>query len=939
MSVLGAAPGLVGRAHELEAVDRLVDRLQARSSALVIEGEAGIGKTSIWRAAVDRAAVVGARILLAAPAESERAMTLGVLTDLLSDVTQQEMAPLPAIQRHGLEIALLREAPSGRLPDQRALAVSTATLLRNLAADRPLLIAIDDAQWVDETSAAVIAYAVRRLGDLRAGVLLALRGSADAAALEGLAGVPAEQRDRIRVGPMPLAALHQLFETRLGRSFPRLVLLQVEHASAGNPFFALEIARELAAIGGEIHPGERLPIPESLGGLLEARIEALPRATRDVLLLAALATEPTIDTLVRVEAGAADDLGPAIAAGIARLDANGVRFEHPLLAQAVIQARSPADVRRAHASLAAVAGAEEARARHLAGASDGPDARVAQAVEEAAHVVRDRGATIDAASLYERASELTPPGDTADALRRAALAGETLFVDVSEVVHADRILARAIDAAPPGPQRALAMSLRAILRYYHGDTPDAVRLGDLAVKEVGLGTSPEARTRRATVLSRAAFLVMQLDLERGLRLIEEALRLIDPLPVGVDPELLANALLLHASASLGLVRGYDEEEVQRGLALIRPEGRSWEHEGADGIAFGIARLTDDLDLAIAMTRDLIRAKSGPGGDDPFNLVQLSGLQVLRGDLVEARASAEAADDGYAAEGADVFPSWRLRGLALVAAHDGRLEDARRIALEGLQLALAAGDLTLEAYHRHVLGFVALSAADVREAHEQLEAAARAAIATGTRHPGRFKLDGDRLEAALGVGDLAGGRAIVASLEHANDRAPTPWTRAIAARGRGLVLAAEGELGGAVAALARALAAHERLPMPLERGRTLLALGQVHRRRKEKRLADERLREAIALFGRLGARAWAKRASEELARVGRRPRATAELTETERRVAELAARGLSSREIADAAFLAPKTVGNVLGRVYQKLDIHSRAELGARMGSRAGDRSG
>ena len=152
-----------------------------------------------------------------------------------------------------------------------------------------------------------------------------------------------------------------------------------------------------------------------------------------------------------------------------------------------------------------------------------------------------------------------------------------------------------------------------------------------------------------------------------------------------------------------------------------------------------------------------------------------------------------------------------------------------------------------------------------------------------------------------------------------------------ARGRGLVQAARGDSDGALDSLDRALVAHERLPMPFERARTLLALGQVHRRRKEKRLADERLREALEIFEALGAPLWADRATAELARVGLRPRASQDLTETERRVAELAATGLTSRQIAEQAFLAPKTVGNVLGRVYEKLGIHSRAELGALMG--------
>ncbi len=158
--------------------------------------------------------------------------------------------------------------------------------------------------------------------------------------------------------------------------------------------------------------------------------------------------------------------------------------------------------------------------------------------------------------------------------------------------------------------------------------------------------------------------------------------------------------------------------------------------------------------------------------------------------------------------------------------------------------------------------------------------------------------------------------------------PSPSRRRSAA----LLAAARGDLGGAAAAFDRALLAHDRLPMPFERGRTLLAKGRLHRRRKEKRLADETLRAALDVFEELGAAVWADSARAELARVGRRPRAPDELTATERRVAELAATGLSSREIAERAFLAPKTVGNVLGRVYEKLGIHSRAELGARMAS-------
>jgi len=331
-----------------------------------------------------------------------------------------------------------------------------------------------------------------------------------------------------------------------------------------------------------------------------------------------------------------------------------------------------------------------------------------------------------------------------------------------------------------------------------------------------------------------------------------------------------------------------------------------------------------------MTEELIRSKSGPAGDDPFNLVQLSGLQVLRGRWAEARASAEAAFDSYLYEGSEVFPSWGLRGVALVAAHDGRTDEARSLATEGLALAIRTENLVMQVFHHHILGFVSLSLGDMAGANEHLEAASISAAATGTLHPGRFKLDGDRVEVAVALGELDRARSITDGLERAATLAPTPWTLAISARARGLLQGSEGDLDGASASLEDAIRAHEALPMPFEFARSLLTAGRIHRRRKEKRLADERLREALGIFEALGAPQWVAIAQAELGRVGRRPRAPVDLTETERRVADLAASGLSSRQIAERVFLTPKSVGNVLGRVYEKLGIHSRAELGARM---------
>ena len=926
---------VVGRGSELAAVERFVERAAGGLAALVLAGEAGIGKTTIWGAARGVAGRSGFAVLTARPARAEQGLTLGCLTDLFADVDDAVLGRLPEPQRHALEVALLRAAPSRELLDQRTISVAVAGLLRLLTQATPVLLAVDDAQWLDESSAAVVAYALRRLTDRPIGLLAAVRTTSPGdVGLDVLSAVDSDRTERIDVGPLPLASLHRLLRDRLGLSFSRLLLVRIEAASGGNPLYALEIARALPDAAVPPSPPAPLPVPPSLGLLMTGRIAALPMPTRRALLLAAAAAEPTLETLERASPGVAGRLRPAAADGVVTLDEGTVAFTHPLLAQAALGLAPSAELRRTHAVLAAATRSPDARARHLGQAADGPEEPVAHALAVAAVAARTRGATLDAAALYLDARRATPAGLADRRLDRARLAAECLFIDLSEIVQADAILEAAIADADPGPARAEALSLRAIVRYYHGRVPEAVAIGEQAIGEAGT----DAR-RRATVLGRVAFVVMQLDLERGLALVEDAIALLEGLGGPVDPDLLANALLLRAVADLGLVRPTRTADVDRGLRLITPDGRSWEREGADGSAFGIARLTDDLDRAIELNRELIRAKSGPGGDDPFNLVQLSGLLLYRGDWAEARRVADAAMEGYEREGRDLHPAWGLRGVALVAVHEGRLEDARRDAGEGLRIALDRGDAVVAAFHRQILAFAAHSVGEWEEADAQLSEAAALAARIAVRHPGRFKLAGDQVEVALALGDVDRAAAIETAFEQAARIAPTPWAVAVEARSAALLAAARGDLDGATAAFDRALLAHDLLPMPFERGRTLLLKGRLHRRRKEKRLADETLRAALDAFEGLGAAVWADHARAELARVGRRPRAPQELTATERRVAELAATGLSAREIAERAFLAPKTVGNVLGRVYEKLGIHSRAELGARMASVAPESAG
>ncbi|MGZ6269126.1 MAG: AAA family ATPase, partial [Candidatus Limnocylindrales bacterium] len=817
---------VVGRAAELAAVERFLDRAAAGPAALSLEGEAGIGKTTLWEAALAAAEARGFRILRSRPARSEQGLTLGGLSDLFGDLQAAVLEALPAPQRHALEVALLRVQPAGMPPDQRALSVAAAAALRLLATPaEPVLLAVDDLQWLDDSSAAILAYAVRRQADRPVGLLASVRTTwPHPGALDLLATTPPELTERLALGPLSLAALHQLFEVRLGRSFPRLVLVRIEAACGGNPLYALEIGRALLRSETRLLPGDRLPIPDTLGSLMTGRLTALPPRTRRALVMAAAAAEPTPATLERAEPGTVDALAPATADGVVALEEGIVRFGHPLLAQAALGLAGRAELRVAHAALARASVSADARARHLGQAAEGPDARVAATLEDAAAAARDRGATLDAAALYQEASRLTPAEHADERLARAVRAAECLFIDLSEIVQSDGILEAALAEAPPGPARADGLSLRALVQYYHGRVPQAVALGRQAVDEAG-----DEPVRRATVLGRAAFLRMQLDLEGGVAMINEAATLLERASGRVDPDLVSSVLLLRAVGELGLIRPTREGDIQRGLALMTAHGRSWEHESADGNAFGLARVTDDLERAIAMTRELIRVKSGPAGDDPFNLVHLSGLLLLRGDWTEARRIAEVALAGYEREGEQVHPAWGLRGVALVAAHDGRVDEARRLAGEGLARATERGDVILAIFHRQILGFVALSLGEWRRADDELREAAALAESIATRHPGRFKFAGDWAEAVLALGDLERAAGIVGWLEETGRVAPTPWVLAVGARCAALLAAARGDLDGAAAALERALAEHERLLMPFERARTLLLQGQLHRR--------------------------------------------------------------------------------------------------------------
>lgn len=318
------------------------------SRAIVLEGEAGVGKTALWCRALDVAAERGWRILSSAPAGSEARLAFAALGDLLDLIVDDALPALPRPQRRGLEVALLRgDSDSAQdLVDERTIGVATLSALRVISARAPLVLAIDDLQWVDASSAAALRFALRRLRDEPVLVLATRRVEAGRSAPLELERTLGDERvQRLNVGPLSLGGVHELLVARLGFEASRSTLVRLQELAGGNPFYSLEIGRELIARGGEPAPDEALPVPGSVSGLVQTRLSRLSPAARTVLLAAAALARPTRAILSQVDEHADVGLDEALAAGLIR--------------EALAVATEPGVRTRALAVLGTVAGDKE----------------------------------------------------------------------------------------------------------------------------------------------------------------------------------------------------------------------------------------------------------------------------------------------------------------------------------------------------------------------------------------------------------------------------------------------------------------------------------------------------------------------------------------------------------------------------------------------------
>ena len=871
---------VIGRGAELAQIDRLLASARlGTSEALVITGEAGIGKTALLEYAVAQAS--GMTVLRAAGVESESEIPFAGLLTLLRPVLGR-LDELPTPQADALRAALGLATGAGG--DRFLIGAATLTLLTACAEHSPVLVVIDDAQWIDESSLAAILFAARRLLADALAIMVASRA--------GPFGLP-----ELSLPGLDHATAAALLERHAGRALPPGAADRAFEATLGNPLALVELAGSAAELPLE----GAVPVRTSLETAFAARVRALPEPTQRLLALAAADEEGNLGVIA---AAAPDGLAPlaaAEAAGLVALALDRLVFCHPLARAAAYRCVAPDERRAAHAALARVEPDADRRAWHRAAATLGPDADVADELEGAGLRARERGAYTAAASSLERAARLTadPPARARrlfQAAEAAWLAGHAeraderlaearaLCQDPQLRVSIDRLrghaalrsghvraahdilVAAAADAAPEQAVEMLAAATDA-----SAFAADPARMLDAARRAQATLTpqsSPRARVRATLALGMALIY----SGEDGAPPLREATAILDAEPgLATDPTLLASA----AIGALWL------REAERGRVLIQRAIDTARRQGAVGalpfplwLAGRDAATSDRPHVAVALYEEAIRLARETG----------QATSVCAG----------------------------LAGLACVEARQGRETPH---AAEALQLARQLGLAFFELWALDALAELELGRGNHGPAIEHLRAKQQLLAERGIADPD-----------VSPVPDLA---AIdpdtpLEAFAHAALAKGQPWSLARLAR-------AQGEYE-------RALDLHARTPDRFETARTLLAQGEALRRARQRAQAREPLRNAIATFDALGAAPWAERARRELQASGetarrRDPLTLDALTPRELQVALVVAEGHTIRETAGKLFLSPKTVDHHLQSVYRKLAIDSRTALTQALGVR------
>ncbi|HEY1273435.1 MAG TPA: AAA family ATPase [Thermoleophilaceae bacterium] len=918
-------PEVLGRERELGSVYAFLDRPVEALAGLVLLGEPGVGKSTLWEAAVAASRERDFLVLSSRPAEAERGLAYVVLGDFFEGVLGDVLPALTAPRRRALEAALLVDHAPAHPVDPRALGVAVRTALHALAERAPLVLAVDDEQWVDAASASALQFALRRLRDQRVLLLVARRlgEESEAPKLEETAGPDAIER--LTVGPLSMGVLQLLLNRRLDRTLARPTLARLLEVSGGNPFYALELARGLGSQRPIRVMTEPFPMPESLERLVSARLERLTRTTRDALVLVAAHGRPPAD-LLRAAGVAPRALEPAFGAQLIERSGGVIRFTHPLLASAAYRNASQDERRRAHERLAGIVEDPVDRGRHLALAANEPDEEVASALDGSADLARVRGTILTAAELADHALRLTPP-DAPDRLHRRALAAARGYLAVGEAERAGMLAADLLERAQPGAPRAEALVLVSDIERM----PDLERA--IALRQEALVAAESDPSLQASIhawLAGTVRLIEGLDaadlharasLELAERIGDESLRaealsILSVLRFNAgEPDAL---VLAEEALELPPASGRSQRRFQASLGLVHV--LTWSAQFDRARALLETLLQDVRDRDEAATSEALWFLS---------LVELgAGRFAVAADHADRQREIELQ---YSAdEPEDPLSIWPV---ARIAAHRGELDRARELAERSR--ALARDRPQVLAGQEAVLGLVAAWSNQPVEAVEHFSTAEEARHGTGVRAASMYWWRAEYIEALLELGRTDAAADLLDTWEADAKRLGLDWVLAHANRCRGFVAAARGEVEAAQTLFEQAIARHQAVGDPFGRARALLALGVARRRDRQKRAAREAIGTALEAFDAMGAAGWAARARAELGRIGGRTREEG-LTAAERRVAALVAEGRTNREVAATLFVSERTVQTHLSHVYAKLGVRSRTELARTF--RAGEQS-
>ena len=888
---MGAASGMVGREAERAQIEHALDQALGGPVGLCLEGAPGVGKTTLWREAIHAAQERGYRVLVTAPAEPDSSLSFAGLGDLVGGV-QDVVAELPAPQCRALMAALLLDEASG-MTALEALPRAVLTVIRRLAVERPLVVAVDDEQWLDPASARVLAFALCRLRDEPVCVLLARRPADSVLWPElersyGDAGLSA-----LVLRPLSADEVGRLIEAQVGRPVMRWLQERIYAVSGGNPLYALAIADELESRPDVGSADVALLIPGSLAAAIGNRLAQLEPRAADPLLVVASVSRPTVAVIQAVLSDfTLGDLDSAEQADIVTVTAEGVLFTHPLLAATHYANARPARRREIHRLLARVLENEEECAYHLARGADAPDARIAAQIDAAAQAAAGRGAPETGAELLEHAARLTP-ARSADARHDRLLSAARLRRQAGQASRARELIEPLLPELGEGVAAARALLVLALVRTDDGAV--ARRLFEQAERQAGSDHQLRAEIQvelAVHVGDRGHFV---LSMEHAGRALESA-------ELANDPLLRAQAIATHAGAAVFLGEEVDLERLRQATEFEDHTRLATADSPTSSFA-QILLWTDDYEAARpAHERAIWLAKErGQLYTTGFQLLELAFLEWHAGNR-ELAASYQSESEqllrGQGDHSLDLVLDWVE---AIFAAGRGEFEASRTRALPALATAEDAGELLMVGGLAMVLGRIDLWTGNAGSAHERLQPVREAFTGAGFGLLCEVTIDmwAVDIEALLACGSIDEASALAQDLFDRARATTNPNALAIAERCRGQVLGAQGQTGTAIEALENALAAHAQRPLAPEIAHTLLELGALQRRAKQKNAAKQSLERALEMYSAIGDPIWEERARDQLARVGlRRPVVTEGLTPAQQRVAELVATGMSNREIAN-----------------------------------------